>query len=197
MIKEAVQIFGVERGDGGRDEWKKKREHKLAIICQCRKQKKCCKSYSSKRQGQHWWSELFVFFLTPFIPNEMCNQSDVVLRKHFNPPTPRHQHPQSHNWFWNTRRQNANLYSFVCTQKTIIMLRNVPQNQQNSHWLHNHTLMSIIPIPTDKVCNWHTASAKNKRPHKKDQINIWNDIIECQTHSRINTKHEGSTSCVN
>lgn len=51
------------------------------------------------------------------------------------------------------------------------MLRNVPQNQQNSHWLHNHTLMSIIPIPTDKVCNWHTASAKNKRPHKKDQIN--------------------------
>ena len=30
-----------------------KREHKLAIICQCREQKKCSKSYSSKRQGQH------------------------------------------------------------------------------------------------------------------------------------------------
>lgn len=95
---------------GERDQ---KREHKLAIICQCREQKKCSKSYSSKRQGQHWWSELFVFLLTPFIPNEMCNQSDVVLRKHFSPPV--HQHPQTHNWFWNAKRQNMNPYSIIFT----------------------------------------------------------------------------------
>lgn len=37
-----------EMGEGDQ-----KREHKLAIICQCRGLKKCSKSYSSKRQGQH------------------------------------------------------------------------------------------------------------------------------------------------
>lgn len=147
--------------EGEMRERDQKREHKLAIICQRRKQKKCSKSYSSKRQGQHWWSELFVFLLTSFIPNEMCNQSDVVLRKHFTPSP--HQHPQTHNWFPNTKRQTVNPYSIILTQtndKRQLCSEMCHKNQQNIHLLPNHTLMSIIPIQTDKVCNWHRATAK-------------------------------------
>lgn len=138
-----------------------KKEHKLAIICQCRKQRKCSKSYSSKRQGQHWWSELFVFLLTSFIPNEMGNQSDVVLQKHFTPFP--HQRSQIHNWFPNTKRQTVNPYSIILTHKKWQLSEEMlHKKQQNIHCLLNHTLMSIIPIQTNKVCNWQRATAKNK-----------------------------------
>lgn len=97
-----------------------KREHKLVIICQCRKQRMCSKSYLSKRQGQHWWSELFVCILTSFIPNEMCNQSDVVSQRNFTPSP--HCHPHTHNWFPNTKRQTwIHIPSSSHTNKTITL----------------------------------------------------------------------------
>lgn len=43
-------VLEEEKGNGGRDN--SEREHKLAIICWCHRQKKCSKSYSSKRQCQ-------------------------------------------------------------------------------------------------------------------------------------------------
>lgn len=128
-------------------------------------------SYSSKRQGQHWWSELFVFLLTSFIPNEMCNQSDVVLQKHFTPSP--HQHPQTHNWFPNTMRQNENPYSIIFAQKKKkrrLSYKMRHKKQRNIHRLLNHTLMSIICIQNDKVCNWHRTTAKDTNIKKKIKL---------------------------
>lgn len=151
-----------------------KREHKLAIICQCREQKKCSKSHSSNRQGQHWWSELFVFLLTSFIPNEMCNQSDVVLRKHFT-LSPR-QHPQTHNWFPNTKRQTLNPYSIIPAQRkkkndNYLKKRDTKTNKFSALsvcvCVCNHALMSIIPKQTDGVRNWQRELLP-----KKQNVNI-------------------------
>lgn len=83
----AVWRLEVERRKVGGDE-EKRAEERTQVSNHLPGEKKCSYGYSSKRQGQHWWSELFVFLLTSFIPNEMCNQSDAVLLKHFIPHRP-------------------------------------------------------------------------------------------------------------